>query len=166
MKILCDRMLLGLGHWLRVAGYDTHWAEADWSDREVVALAVREDRILLTCDQEIHDHRAAAGRRVVLSSNAIEDCAVELGRHADIEIDWLLAPLSRCLKCNVALVEGGPEHFDELPSGLVGFVTRVEFCGGCRRVYWAGSHADHMLERLRELERLCARGRSERLRGS
>lgn len=145
--MLCDRMLLGLGQWLRIAGYDTVWAEGDQADREVVAWAVREDRILLTCDQEILEHRAAQGRVYILPSNDVEEGVAWVKKF--LGVDWMCAPLSRCLRCNEVLLVGGEAEMGRLPEGLRGHVVEVMRCPGCDRIFWEGTHAEAMLKRLK-----------------
>src|SRR5207245_5340490 len=48
----CDAMLGGLARWLRAAGYDASW-KADVDDWELIRLALREQRTLLTSDTGI-----------------------------------------------------------------------------------------------------------------
>jgi hypothetical protein len=48
----CDAMLGGLARWLRAAGYDASWRK-DVGDWELIRLALREQRTLLTSDTGI-----------------------------------------------------------------------------------------------------------------
>ena len=50
MKLFCDEMLIKLGRWLRVAGYDTRIARQGMSDRQIMQLAREENRCLITRD--------------------------------------------------------------------------------------------------------------------
>jgi len=60
--------------------------------------------------------------------------------------------LSRCLECNAPLEPGDREALRGLVPERV-FATHSDFmrCPGCAKIYWAGSHADRMLERLTRL---------------
>jgi uncharacterized protein with PIN domain len=51
-QFACDAMLGGLARWLRAAGYDAWW-RADIGDWDLVRLAQREGRLLLTSDTGI-----------------------------------------------------------------------------------------------------------------
>ena len=51
-RFLCDAMLGGLARWLRAAGYDASWNLAIL-DRDLLLLAEREGRLLLTSDTGI-----------------------------------------------------------------------------------------------------------------
>jgi uncharacterized protein with PIN domain len=61
--------------------------------------------------------------------------------------------LSRCLECNAPLL---PRRREELATGAVPdhvLATQERFtaCPACGRIYWPGTHADRMLERLARL---------------
>src|ERR1700726_4335696 len=51
-QFACDAMLGGLARWLRAAGYDASW-QANIDDWDLIRLAQREGRILLTSDTGI-----------------------------------------------------------------------------------------------------------------
>src|SRR5437762_5110086 len=55
-RFACDAMLGYLARWLRAAGYDVFWQEGI-DDTELVRLARREGRFLLSCDTGIFRHR-------------------------------------------------------------------------------------------------------------
>ena len=55
IKFLCDRMLIKLGKWLRAAGYDTWFISEKVDDIQMLNIAVREKRVLLTCDNDLLD---------------------------------------------------------------------------------------------------------------
>src|SRR5581483_1130818 len=59
----CDAMLGGLARWLRAAGYDASW-HPGIADRDLIDLARREGRFLLTSDTGILQTRV--GRDGVL----------------------------------------------------------------------------------------------------
>lgn len=146
MRFLCDHMLLNVGHWLRVAGYDTVMAEPHHRDRDLVAWAMEESRVMLTCDRLILEIKHAPEHVVVVGSNQVDQAAAEIARALDV--DWLYAPLTRCLKCNVVLSPGRPEHEAVIPEVARQGVTEVRYCAPCDQVFWDGTHADAMLERL------------------
>ena len=59
--LLCDRMLIRLGRWLRAAGYDTEIAADAIADRLLLDHAIREGRLLLTRDRKLAEHRGRGG---------------------------------------------------------------------------------------------------------
>lgn len=147
MRFLCDYMLLGVAHWLRVAGYDTACAQKEQPDRDVLAWALAEDRILLTCDRDLLEFRDRGQRLLYMQTNQIERCAPLLVR--EFGVDWLHAPLTRCLKCNLALEAANDDQRAVVPPEALAHGTEVSTCVGCGKVFWGGSHADRMRGKLR-----------------
>jgi hypothetical protein len=45
VKFLCDVMLARVARWLRAAGYDTALAEVKVLDKELLARAIKEERL-------------------------------------------------------------------------------------------------------------------------
>ena len=146
MKLLCDEMLMRLGRWLRAAGYDTAIASPGTADREVVARAVGEDRLLITCDRQMAEHRLVRGRLLVLKSQGLHACARELA--ARLQIDWMHRPFSRCLVCNTRLKRGDERHFSRVPPTSREAIDEVYVCPGCGKTFWHGSHVKRMRRKL------------------
>jgi uncharacterized protein with PIN domain len=165
LKIYCDEMLKGLGRWLRAAGYDTRIADGGLADRELLAVALREGRWLLTRDVKLTEHRRARQAVVLLSCNRIDACAREAARQ--LPIDWLYRPFSRCLLCNTELCPLPAEHRARIPAGArsrLSHVSDARWCSSCDKVYWPGTHTRRMraiLERWQS--RGCAEGCSPAL---
>jgi uncharacterized protein with PIN domain len=146
MKLLCDEMLKGLAKWLRAAGYDTETAPEGAVDRSLVDRAREEGRILLTRDRELLDYKAPDTHIVVLQCNHLADCMDEL--HEQLDIDWLHAPFTRCLKCNTPLVEAGADQWQDVPESSRAAAHRLLYCPACEQLFWDGSHVARMRERL------------------
>ena len=53
MKFLCDQMLGSLAKWLRILGFDTFYARRDLQDEDVLNIAKKENRVLITRDVEL-----------------------------------------------------------------------------------------------------------------
>jgi uncharacterized protein with PIN domain len=137
-------MLRGLGRWLRAAGYDTAIADGGAEDADLLARAAREGRLLLTADRAL---AARAGRgAVLLSPGSPGSQAAEL--RAALGIDWLHAPLTRCLLDNAALGPAGAAQLAQVPSRARELGGEVLGCPLCGRVYWPGSHVRRILARL------------------
>lgn len=127
MKFLCDQMLADVGKWLRVAGYDTEIISQGEKDEEIAARALREDRILLTRDQNL--------KGIHLKHNSLEETIADL--NSQIAINWLYKPFSRCIICNAVLEERDGSTY----------------CPICQKLYWLGSHTDRMLEQLKAFQK-------------
>lgn len=144
MKFLCDEMLGRLARYLRAAGYDTALAHGGAADRDLLELARREHRQFLTCDRRIAQHKAAQGTTLILPRGDLEGIAAILA--AQLGVDWVHAPFTRCLVDNAILVDANADVRAALPADVACGQARA--CPACRRVYWAGSHHRRMLLRL------------------
>lgn len=151
LRFLCDEMLAGLGRWLRVAGYDTAIAERGCPDRDLVAQACREERILLTRDRRLVEIRRARDRTLVLAADGIDTCAAELSRR--LTLDWTRSPLSRCTLCNTKLQLADRRMQARLPPGVGQSGAPVTVCPTCGRLYWEGSHVRRIRQRLESFAR-------------
>jgi uncharacterized protein with PIN domain len=147
-RFVVDTMLGRLAHWLRAMGYDTLYP-GQAEDRRLLQLARAEDRVLVTRDRMLA--RLAEPGSCLVRGEWVDDQVLEVVERLALRPDdknWL----SRCLECNARLESRPRESFRALVPEHV-FATHADFmrCPGCARVYWAGSHADRMVERLSRL---------------
>jgi len=142
-------MLGTLARWLRALGYDTlYFGQVD--DRDLRQVAIREDRVLVTRDRRLA--LLAWPRACLITAEALDEQLAEavaaLGLATDEE-RWL----SRCLDCNTPLTPRTREEVrGRVPERVLTTHEVFSDCPGCGKVYWPGSHADAMLERLRRLQ--------------
>ena len=148
VRFLCDEMLKGLGKWLRIAGYDVLILPDGSDDQQLLEQALTENRLLLTRDRKIAEHKKAKGTVVLLDCQELAECAGELG--ARFAIDWLFRPFSRCMICNTLLIEANKEQWQEIPNVARQSITLLRFCPTCNQLFWDGSHVARMRERLQQ----------------
>lgn len=139
LKLLTDGMLGRLTRWLRVLGYDTVYAP-DADDTELLRRARAEGRVLLTADRALAARRGA--RTLLIQA---QDLAGQLR-----QARTALGPppgkeFSRCVACNGELVEADRSALTDRVPPFV-FATQREFyrCPDCGRIYWPGTHVEHM----------------------
>ena len=138
---ICDVMLAGLARLLRAAGHDAALALPDVADRQILAQAVEEGRLLLTRDRRL---AADAGPQAFfVHPDRPDEQARVLA--ATFGVDWLAAPFTRCLMDNAPLRPAEADEMLALPPDLP---RPVNACPACRRLYWPGSHVRRMLRRL------------------
>ncbi|MGW8228139.1 MAG: DUF5615 family PIN-like protein [Gammaproteobacteria bacterium] len=148
MKFLVDENLQRLGSWLRAAGYDTLIESDGRPDYALLKQALAEERLLITRDRKLTEHRRAPGTVILLECENLEACIAALCRQ--LPIDWLHEPFVRCLVCNTRLIHARPEQLLDLPTRLRNRIDRAYYCPGCKKVYWDGSHVRRMRTRLNE----------------
>lgn len=141
-RFVCDVMLARLARYLRAAGYDTLLAEGHERDADLVDIAVAQARWLLTLDRQIPEHKAGRGRVLLLAHGTVEQQARRLA--AELGVDWLARPFSRCLVDNEVLVPAPPAQAPQVPAFIRSSETSFMTCPDCGRVYWSGSHHHRM----------------------
>ncbi len=158
-RFLFDVMLARLCRYVRAAGYDGELAGQDEADAELLARAKATGRWFVTLDRRITQHKAAAGRAIVLAHGDVDSQATELARA--VAIDWLYRPFSRCLMDNTLLETAPPGTEAALPPHVRATGPALRRCPRCKRVYWAGSHYRRMRARLQRWAAQNAAGASE-----
>jgi len=153
MKFLCDEMLAGLARWLRAAGYDADMGTAGETDRTLLHRAQDQDRILLTRDRAILHMKDAPRSTIVLHGETLDDWACEL--HSLCGLNWLHRPMSRCLVCNIDLIEADKDALARMPEDSRALPGPFMSCPQCRRGYWPGSHVKRMMARLQHFASNC-----------
>lgn len=148
-RFLCDEMLSRLGRWLRAAGYDTAIAESADADSVLLQRAVEEERLLVTRDSKLQEHRDSAGVVVLLESNRLAGQLEELSWLC--AINWLCRPFSRCLECNSELVEADEGQRSQVPPEALRDDETLLYCSRCDKPYWNGSHVRRMMGKLQQL---------------
>lgn len=146
MKFLCDEMLSVLARWLRAAGYDAAQAHPGENDRALVERAQNEGRVLLTRDRALLGIKGAKRVSYLLDNGTVDDWARQL--RTELGVNWLAAPFTRCLMCNVPLVAAEPQAIAHMPETSRTGPGPFRQCPQCQRAYWPGSHVKRMKARL------------------
>jgi len=145
-------MLGKLAKWLRMLGYDTVYIPGA-DDDELVRIAVREDRILLTRDRPLSERRMVRMRSVFVdwgtTSQQIRQVVDALG--LELSEDRMFTV---CTVCNGAIVPvEKSEVADRIPPHVYQTLDDYGRCPNCDRIYWRGTHVQHVLEALRNAEK-------------
>lgn len=140
-------MLGKLAKWLRMLGYDTSYIP-DADDDELVRIAVREDRILLTRDRVLCDRRMVRKRCVFVDWGSTKEQVRQVIRELDLQVDRRNL-FTRCAVCNGEIAPMSKLDVEGRVPPYV-YATQPEFgyCAGCDRIYWRGTHVQHVLEAL------------------
>ena len=147
LRFAADCMLGRLARWLRILGHDVVYFRKI-EDADLVELAGREGRILLTRDTRLVRRRAAR-EAVLIESPYLEQQLRQLARRDGA---GLLAPglCRRCLECNEPTLAVEKHAVkDRVPPYVFRTQSRFRECPACRRIYWSASHVRDMIRRLR-----------------
>ncbi len=147
VKFVADCMLGKLARWLRMLGFDTLYIP-DADDDELVRLAVREDRILLTRDFRLSDRRMVRNRSVLVGWGSTSEQLRQVVEQMNLSIDER-ALFTRCTICNSPIVPvSRSEVKDRVPPYVYQTQQDYGYCARCDKIYWPGTHVQRVLRAL------------------
>ena len=151
MIFIADRTVGKLAKWLRILGYDTvYWRSDDL--RGLLRRARNEGRILITKDAKLYKDTGSLKALLIHEDNPFLQLQ-EVVRFFRIPVKKEML-FSRCLICNAPLEAiDAEEAKEEVPEYI--YRTHQEFsrCPSCRKIYWAGTHYDHMAAVVERLQK-------------
>ncbi len=147
LRFAADKMLGRLAKWLRIIGQDVICGQ-HLSGHGLARTAASERRVILTRDRKVYrrnrdqsifirdDHFRGQLKQVV------EECG----------LDPFGGLLTRCVECNSPLQPIAREQVaDTVPPYVYETQEVFSHCPGCRRVFWAATHQQLMVEELKRL---------------
>lgn len=141
IKFILDVHLGKLARWLRMLGFDALYRN-DYDDPEIVAIARREARTILTRDLGIMKRRAVIHGYHVQSTTPQEQLQEVMARYA---LRDQIRPFHRCIVCNGLLQEVKKAAvIDQLEPKTIEYYHEFFQCEACCKVYWRGSHFERM----------------------
>jgi len=160
MKFIADGMLGKLARWLRLAGHDVVYIgdlkmPAGEQDDALLSLSDREDRVLLTCDIELHRRARRAGvKSAFIQGSDLVDQLVQVSRRSGSKIQ-IMPENSRCPMCNGMLKEASKEEVEgKVPAKVLEGQSKFWRCSSCGKIYWQGSHWKTIVEMAERYNRM------------
>ena len=151
MRFIADMMLGRLARWLRLYGYDTLYGIED--DDEIIEVALKEGRVILTKDVALAERARKLGVNVfLLRSNSLEGQVAELKR-LGIKFGELFPANARCPKCNGPIKAVPKEAVKgKVPECVYEKYDEFYICENCGQIYWPGKQWREMLKMDRRLK--------------
>ena len=150
-RFIVDTNVGKLARWLRMLGYDTLFIN-NIDDEELIAIGLKEKRVLLTKDTQIMLRRVVTSGRlkalfIVDDNPKAQLLQVVRAMKLDQERKFTL-----CLECNEPLVPKRKDEVQELVPPYV-FKTQSNYyqCPSCQRIYWRGTHWQRMKQEVETL---------------
>ncbi len=148
-KFILDVHLGKLAKLLRMTGFDTLYRN-NLEDKEIIALALAQNRIILTRDRGILKNSVVRKGYYIRSQKPEEQLKGVLARfqlHSSIKF------LSRCIACNDKIEKVEKKDIaQKLKPATSKYFNRFFRCTGCGRIYWEGSHYDRMMNYYNNLK--------------
>ena len=141
-----------LAKWLRIMGYDTLFFNGS-DDSGMIAIALAEDRVILTRDTQIMKRRVVTSGQLKAILIQSDEPERQMRQVIDsLNLDWQFKPFTICLECNQPLVERSKQQVSNLVPPYV-FQTQSQYmeCPACHRIYWRGTHWQAMTKKLEKL---------------
>jgi uncharacterized protein with PIN domain len=154
LSFLADGMLGKLSRWLRMLGCDVKY-QNDLNDDELIKIAVKENRILLTRDVQLFSRAKKNNVQAYLVRSRTETeklAEVTQQFYIKLEID---AANSRCPKCNAGLEPIPKDEVNgKIPQATSRLHTDFWKCADCGQIYWHGSHWQKINRKLLDAKTL------------
>ena len=152
MNFVVDGMLGKLTRWLRMMGHDAEYS-IKLDDAELLAIAKKEKRVLLTRDLALYQRAIAKGVEAYYVQGSTEsERLAELARRFSIALAIDLKN-SRCPRCNTKLEPVPKEEIaDKVESNTLKHYDVFWSCPNCGHVYWQGAHWKKIRVTLAEAE--------------
>ncbi len=150
MKFIVDCMLGKLAKWLKILGFDAVFF-SKIEDPELLALAHKEGRILLTRDNGLIE-RSRDIQTLFIGSEAWNEQVEQVLDEYELWQD--IQPYSRCIECNAKLKDLPKSRAKNLVTPFV-FEQANAFaiCPSCGRIFWKGTHHQDMEGKIDEILR-------------
>jgi uncharacterized protein with PIN domain len=147
-----DAMLGSIARKLRIFGFDTIYIR-DIKDEEVLGIASKLDRVILTCDKELFKRVVKVGGYGILLSGIddVDNLAYIFAKYTIKPID-LDTITSRCALCNGQLKNTKIEDLESvcIPPKVRLLHREIFRCVSCNKNYWKGNH----FKQLRNMAKL------------
>lgn len=141
MRFVLDTHLGKLAAHLRMLGFDSLYRN-DCSDEELAHVSATQQRTLLSRDRGLLKRSVVTCGYLVRGAHPQEQLR-EVVRHFDLSRS--MVPFRRCLQCNATLRPVAKEIVNgRLPPQTRQRYDQFHLCPECGRVYWKGSHYQHM----------------------
>ena len=152
MKFLVDSMLGKLARWLRMLGHDVTY-NVELNDNELLEMAKKEKRVLLTKDLELYQRAIAKNIDALYvegksESERLAEVAKRYGLELDIDMEK-----SHCPVCNTKL-KGTPKDqlSNEIEKNTFIYYDKFWKCPHCGQVYWQGAHWKQITGTLKDAQ--------------
>ncbi len=149
MKFLADRMLGKLAKELRMLGYDTLYYRGE-NTYPLIKWAREEDRMILTRNTKLLPRRPEDRILRIMEDNPLLQLKelIKKGLVSLKEENFFV----RCLLCNHLLDEMPREEAEgNVPDFIFHQQKEYSRCPQCLKIYWKGSHRDHMKRKVEKL---------------
>lgn len=151
VRFAADGMLLSLGKWLRLLGYDCV-GNPGHSGRALLEQAIAENRLFLTRNTHLREYlpktMLQAADIIVVVGEVLPDQLREVVKRFSLDSSAFV--FTRCIECNVPLKVAEIAQGKGLPPRVAAQQTGFWKCPRCGKLLWRGSHVANSMQRLQK----------------
>ena len=146
-RFMIDHMLIKLGKYLRILGYEAEW-DLRLRTHELIQRANVENRIFVTRNRRLPSQYPSPRRLILLDATAPVEQLDALV--ADLHLDRHAGLFTKCIRCNVVLdkIPDKAAIRDRVHPNVYARFDRFYTCPGCGTVFWKGSHVRNTCAKL------------------
>ncbi|OGV63602.1 MAG: hypothetical protein A2283_10285 [Lentisphaerae bacterium RIFOXYA12_FULL_48_11] len=146
-RFMVDHMLIKLGKYLRILGYDAEW-DTYLRTHELILVANSENRVFLTRNTKLGDQYPFVRKVLVISSTDPQQQLKQVILQTGINPQCHL--FSRCVRCNVVLYNVLDKKEIEGCVHPHVYLRHEHFfkCPLCDTIFWRGSHVVNTCTKL------------------
>jgi uncharacterized protein with PIN domain len=152
VNFLADGMFGKLARWLRMLGHDVIYS-VEFDDPELLELAKRQKRVLLTKDLELYKRTIGKGMDAYYVEGKTEpeqlaEIAKRYGLLLMVDMDK-----SHCPLCNTPLKLTPKEQLQAgLKKNTFTYYDKFWKCTNCSQIYWQGAHWTQINNKLKQAQ--------------
>jgi uncharacterized protein len=155
-KFLLDAHLGKLAHHLRMFGFDAVY-QNNWTKEFLVTISRNENRILLSRSRSLVNIELLTRAYLIKETDSHLQLIEILER---FDLYSLASPFTRCIECNSKLQLVEKEAIlSRIPQKVKDWCSEFQLCSSCDRIYWKGSHYQHMKIFIQNI--FCGRSRGD-----
>lgn len=140
-RFILDVNLGKLSRNLRMLGFNALYRN-NFPDEEIIDIALREQRIILTRDKGLLKNSRVTHGYWVRHTQPQKQTEEVLQK---FDLSHRIQPFTRCLVCNGALEKVAKETIEKtLPSKVKKMFNEFYRCTSCGKIYWRGTHFKRM----------------------
>jgi uncharacterized protein with PIN domain len=145
-------MLGKLARWLRMLGHDVTYT-IQLNDNDLLELAKKENRVLLTKDLELYKRANAKNLDALyLEGKSESERLAEVAKRYSLTLEIDMEK-SHCPVCNTKLKATPKEQLSgEIEKNTFTYYDKFWKCPNCGQVYWQGAHWNQISKTLKEAQ--------------
>lgn len=151
-RFFVDAMLGNIAKKMRIMGFDTKYL-AYIEDDELIRLSKKENRIVISRDEDLVSKALKAGLRAIFTKNNLEiEQFREIINKSKLKIIKINGERARCPMCNSETEPENKKNIQgKIPKKVLEYHEKFWRCKTCDKIFWEGTHIKNLQQFVGEL---------------